>query len=106
AIIALPATVAIVLFASTAVFTAFIAVLTAWGLYEIVAMMHASFFETMLVAMLGGASAIMVLLSEGGRMSAVAVIVVTILMLALVVRVGREGADQFDCWRWSRSWLI
>jgi phosphatidate cytidylyltransferase len=106
AIVALPATIAIVLFAPTAVFTAFIAILSAWGLYEIVAMMQASALETLLVAIVGGASAIVLLLSEGGGMSPVAAIMVTILMLLLVARVGWEGADQFARWRWSRLWLL
>ncbi len=106
AIVALPATIAIILFAPAAVFTAVIAILTAWGLYEIVAMTQARALETLLVAIVGGASAIVLLLSDGGGMTPAAAIVVAILMLALVVRVGREGADQFERWRWSRSWLI
>jgi len=42
------------------------------------------------------------LLSEGGGMSPVAAIVVSVLMLVLVARVGWEGADQFLRRRWSR----
>jgi len=57
AIVALPATIAIVLFAPASVFTAFIAILSAWGLYEIVAMTQASANETLLVAIAGGTRA-------------------------------------------------
>ena len=105
AIVALPATIAIVLFAPASVFTAFIAILSAWGLYEIVAMTQASANETLLVAIAGGASAIVLLLSAGGGLSPVAVIMLTIVMLLLVARVGWEGAEQFARWRWSRRWL-
>jgi phosphatidate cytidylyltransferase len=106
AIVALPATIAIVLFAPASVFTAFIAILSAWGLYEIVAMTQASANETLLVAIAGGASAIVLLLSAGGGLSPVAVIMLTIVMLLLVARVGWEGAEQFARWRWSRRWLL
>jgi phosphatidate cytidylyltransferase len=106
AIVALPATIAIVLFAPALVFTGFIAILTAWGLYEIVAMTKASALETLLVALVGGISAIILFLSSGGGLSPVAVIIVTTLMLMLVARVGWAGAEQFARWRWSRPWLL
>jgi phosphatidate cytidylyltransferase len=106
AIVALPATIAVVLFAPAPGFTAFIAILCAWGLYEIVAMTQANALETLLVAITGGASEIVELLSGGGGLSPVAVILVTALMSLLVVRVGWEGAEQFARWRWSRPWLL
>lgn len=105
AIVALPATIAIVLFAPAHVFTAFIAFLGAWGLYEIIAMTQASTSEALTVAIVGGASAIALLLGDGGTLSLAAVIMVTIMMLLLVARVGREGAEQFAKWRWARRWL-
>jgi phosphatidate cytidylyltransferase len=106
ALVALPATIAVVLFAPAAGFTAFIAILSAWGLYEIVAMTQANALETILVAIAGAASEIVELLSDGGGLSPVAVILVTVLMSLLVVRVGWEGAEQFARWRWSRPWLL
>ena len=98
AIVALPATIAIVLFAPAAAFTAFIAILSAVGLYEIIAMMRANIREALLVAIVGAVSAIVLLLSAGGGFSAAAVILVT--------RVGWEGAEQFARWRWARRWLL
>jgi phosphatidate cytidylyltransferase len=106
AIVALPATIAIVLFAPAPVFTGFIVILCTWGLYEIVAMTQASALDTLLLAIVGGASAIVLLLSDGGGMSPVAAAMVTILMLLLVARVGWEGAEPFARWRWSRPWLL
>jgi phosphatidate cytidylyltransferase len=105
-IVALPVTIAIVLFAPAAVFVGFVAILSAWGLHEIIAMMQANALETLLVAIAGGASAIVLLLSDGGGMSPVAVIMVTLLMLLLVARVGWEGPQHFAHWRWSRPWLL
>lgn len=106
AIVALPVTIAIVLYAPIAVFTAFIAILTAWGLYEIVAMTQASALEALLVAIIGGASAIILLLSDGDGAIPAAVVMVTLMMLLLVGRVGREGVDQFVQWRWAHRWLL
>jgi phosphatidate cytidylyltransferase len=106
AIVALPATIAIVLFAPPSLFTAFIAILLAWELYEVVAMMHGSISEALAVAMVGGACAILTLLSEGGALSLAAAILVSATMLLLVVRVGREGIEQLSNWRWTRVWLL
>ena len=106
AIVALPATIAIVLFASDMLFTGFIAVLTAWGLYEVIAMTRAGALGAVLVAIVGATSAAVLWLSHGGGLSPVAVILVTILMVLLVARVGWEGADEFRGWRWSRGFLL
>jgi phosphatidate cytidylyltransferase len=106
ALVALPATIAIVLFARPAVFTAFIAILTAWGLYEVIAMTKANTVEALLVAITGGVSAIVLLLSDGDGAIPAAVIMVTLLMLLLVARVGREGADRFALWQWARWWRL
>lgn len=106
AIVALPATIAIVLLAPAAVFTAVIAMLTGWGLYEIIAMTRARAREALLVAITGGASAIVMLLSNGAGAIPAAAIMVTLLMVLLVARVGREGADRFAQWRWARPWLL
>jgi len=117
AIAVLPATIAIILWAPNTVFTAFIAILCAWGLYEVIAMTRASGFEALVIAIIGGIAAIFVMVSaEGGpgAMNRGGVIwlgldysvVVTILMLMLVARIGREGAENFKEWPWSRPWLL
>jgi phosphatidate cytidylyltransferase len=106
AIVALPATIAIVLFAPAPAFTAFIAILSAVGLYEIIAMMRANIREALLVATVGAASAIVLLSSAGSGFSAAAAIMVTVTMMLLVARVGWEGAEQFARWRWARRWLL
>jgi phosphatidate cytidylyltransferase len=106
AIVALPATIAIVLLAPAPAFTAFIAILSVWGLYEIIAMTQANTREALLVAIAGGGSAIVLRLSDGGGLSPAAAIMVTVMMLLLVARVGWEGAEQFARWRWARRWLL
>jgi phosphatidate cytidylyltransferase len=94
AAVALPATIAILLFAPNAIFTAFIAILTAWGLYEIVAMIKASGLEALLVIVIGAVSALPPLLMGGVGASRVMVVVVAVAMLAWVVAVAREGAEK------------
>ena len=106
AIVALPATIAILLFAPAAAFTAFIAILTAWGLYEIIAMTQANAREALVVAIIGAASALVLLVSDGDGAIPATVIMVTLMMLLLVALVGREGPDQFAQWRWARWWLL
>ena len=106
AIAALPITIAVVLFAPAPVFTAFIASLGAWGLYEIVAMTQAGVSEALTVTTIGGLSGIVLLLSGGRGFSAAAVVMVAMMMLLLVARVGWEGAEQFMLWRWARRWLL
>ena len=94
AIVALPATIAIVLFAPAPVFTGVIAMLSAWGLYEIVAMTKANAFETLIVAIAGGAPAIMLLLNGGGAgWVSILVTFVIIAMLALVARVALKSVE-------------
>jgi phosphatidate cytidylyltransferase len=101
AIVALPATIAIVLFAPASVFTAFIAILTAWGLYEIVSMTKARGFENLIAVIIGGAFALILLLEGGGSRSAsIIAAVVTISMLALVVRVALQGAADLSHSGW------
>jgi phosphatidate cytidylyltransferase len=106
AVVALPATIAILLFAHATVFVAFIGILGAWGLYEIVAMTHATASEALLVAIAGGFSGITILWSAGAALSPLAVMLVTVSMILLVARVGWEGHENFAHWRWSRLWLL
>jgi phosphatidate cytidylyltransferase len=104
AAVALPATIAILLFAPNSVFTAFIALMTAWSLYEIIAMIKASVVETLFVAICGGGPAIYLLMNGGGSEStAVIVVIAAILpMLALVAIVAFEGAQRFA----PGTWLV
>jgi phosphatidate cytidylyltransferase len=104
AAVALPATIAIVLFAPNAIFSAFIGILTAWGLYEIIAMIKASGFEMLLVAICGGAPAIYILINGGGSRSIAAfVMIVAVLpMLVLVALVALQGAESLA----RGAWLI
>ena len=98
ALVALPATLAIVLFAPASVFTGFIAALVAWGLYEIAAMTKARAIETLVVAIAGGVPAILLLAGAGGTPLVPAI--VTLGMLALVARVAINGAQSVSRGVW------
>ncbi|HXR24211.1 MAG TPA: phosphatidate cytidylyltransferase [Candidatus Binataceae bacterium] len=100
AIVVLPATIAIVLFASATFFTGFIAILTAWGLYEIVAMTKANASETVIVAIVGGVPAIMLLLNSHSAILALVVLVTILAMLLLVAYVARKGAEGVPHSQW------
>ncbi len=92
ALVALPALFAMVLFAPTPLFNAFIGVLTAWGLYEVGAMTRArdaARLGALVVA--GGGSA--VLLSCAPEALWFIPLAVVVAMLVLVVRVGEAGAN-------------
>lgn len=92
ALVALPALFAIVLFAPAPLFSAFIGVLIAWGLYEIATMTGGSRdalrFGALAVA--GGGSA--VALSCAPQALWFVPLAVVVAMLILVVKVGRAGA--------------
>jgi phosphatidate cytidylyltransferase len=98
AIVALPATIAIILFAPNAIFTGFIAILTAWGLYEIVMMTEANASDLVVVAVAGGIPAIVMLVRGGG--AAWFAILVTGTMTVLVARVGLEGSEAIKPGKW------
>jgi phosphatidate cytidylyltransferase len=98
AIVALPATIAIILFAPNAVFTGFIAILTAWGLYEIVAMTKANASDLVVVTVAGGIPAIVMLLRGDG--AAWLAILVTGAMVVLVARVGLDGSEAVTPGKW------
>ncbi len=100
AIVVLPATIAIVLFASATFFTGFIAILTAWGLYEIVAMTKANAAETVFVAIVGGVPAIMLLLNSHIAILAPLVLATILAMLVVVAYVAREGAQGVPHGQW------
>jgi phosphatidate cytidylyltransferase len=100
AIVVLPATIAIVLFAPPAVFTGFIAILTVWGLYEIVAMTKANALEMLVIAIAGGVPAIMLLLNAHLGILAPLVLATIVAMLMLVAYVAREGAELVPHGQW------
>ena len=100
AIVVLPATIAIVLFASATFFTGFIAILTAWGLYEIIAMTKAKAVEMLIIAIAGGTPAIMLLLHAHAGVLASLVLATVIAMLLLVACVAREGAERVPHGSW------
>ena len=103
AIVALPATIAIILFAPNAAFTAFIAILIAWGLYEIIAMTHPSVLDTTCMILIGVCFAAVVELGgpHGFKWLPVAIALLTgLMMLQLVVRVAQKGADAVLRNRW------
>lgn len=102
AIVALPATIAIVLFAPDAIFTGFIAILTAWGLYEIVAMTKADASQIMVIAIAGGVPAVMLLSNFHPGILAPLVLATIVAMLLLVAYVARAGAERVP----PRQWFI
>jgi phosphatidate cytidylyltransferase len=93
ALVALPALLAMVLFAPAPWFAAFVGLLTAWGLYEVAAMTGArtaGAIGSLLVA--GGGSAIL-LASAPGHLWLIPLGVI-VAMLALVAKVGRGEASE------------
>ena len=92
ALIALPAVLAIVVFAPTWLFSIFIAVLTAWGLWEIGAMTNASVLEALLLIVAGGGTAAILLLGGGTPWIVPAAVISS--MVILVAQVGLGGGDS------------
>ena len=89
ALVALPALLALVLFAPAWAFSAFVALITAWGLYEIGAMTEAINAETLAVLGAAGcASALMVWLAPGYFWFLSVGVVVGMLILVTVVAGG------------------
>jgi len=100
AIVLLPAVIAMVLFAPDAAFAGFIALLIAWGLYEIVATTRANASGSAIVAIAGGVPAIMLLLTDRRAIFLPLVLATMLAMLALVAQVARRGADAVPQGRW------
>lgn len=99
ALIALPAVLAMVVFAPAWLFSAFIAVLTAWGLWEIGAMTNASVVQALILIFAGGGTAAILLL--GGATPWIAPAAVISLMLILVAQVGLGGGASV-----RRGWVF
>jgi phosphatidate cytidylyltransferase len=99
ALIALPAVLAIVVFAPAWLFSAFIAVLTAWGLWEIGAMTNAGVLGALILIVAGGGTAAILLL--GGRTPWLVPGAVFLSMVILVAQVGLGGHDSV-----RRGWVF
>lgn len=91
ALVALPALFAVVLFAPASAFSAFIDVLTAWGLYEIGAMTRARRAAVGALIVAGGGSAIVLTYAPAPLW--LVPLAVTAAMLILTARVGAGGAN-------------
>jgi phosphatidate cytidylyltransferase len=89
AAVALPAVIAMVLFAPAGLFSAFIAILAAWGLYEIGAMTHAGGAQALALAICGGVPAAFLLIKASGPWLAPALVIGA--MAVLVIRVAATG---------------
>jgi phosphatidate cytidylyltransferase len=92
ALVALPALFAVVLFAPAPLFSAFIGVLTAWGLYEVAAMTGARNAATLGALLVAGGGSAMLLSCAPGPLWFVPLAVV-VAMLILVGRVGWRAAE-------------
>ena len=91
AAVALPAVLAIILWAPPAAFAAFIVLVTAWGLYEVGAMTHVRGpIEITALAIIGGGSAIATMVAP--RAMWPVPLAVGLMMLAIITRVARHGA--------------
>jgi phosphatidate cytidylyltransferase len=99
ALIALPAVLAMVVFAPAWLFSIFIAVLTAWGLWEIGAMTSAGVLEALILIVAGGGTSAILLL--GGGMTWIVPAAVIFLMVILVAQVGLGGGESV-----RRGWVF
>jgi phosphatidate cytidylyltransferase len=88
AVVALPAVLAVVLFAPAPWFTAFVGVLTVWGLYEVGAMTKACTAGAAVALVVAGGGSAMLIAWAPERLWFVPLGVI-LAMLMLVVRVGR-----------------
>lgn len=89
ALVALPAVLAVVLFAPAPWFAAFVGVLTAWGLYEVGAMTHARTAGAAGALVVAGGGSALLIASAPGRLWFIPLGVI-LAMLTLVVRIERD----------------
>lgn len=89
ALAALPAVLALVLFAPATLFSAFIDLLTAWGLYEVGAMTGTRTAGAISVLVIAGAGSAVALTYAPGHLWVIPLATI-IAMIALVLRVGRS----------------
>lgn len=100
AAVALPLLIAVVVWAPTAVFTGFVAVLTAIGLYEVAAMTKAR-GAALAILVLAGLAASMPVLAHVIIYPWIVPLLVAAGMLTLTVRVGRGGSSSV-----SAGWIL
>lgn len=93
AAVALPAVLAILLFASNLWFTCFIALLSAWGLYEVACVNPQAGAGTCSIAVLAGATPAAGLFVFGQSSPSLPVVVI-LAMLALTARIGASGPGE------------
>ena len=91
AAVALPAVLAIVIFASGWIFSAFIAMLGLWGLYEVAAMTHSNDPVSLAILAAAGAAPLFVILARGDGGLWIVPAAVIVVMMALVVAVAIRG---------------
>jgi phosphatidate cytidylyltransferase len=87
----LPAVIALIIFSSAAVFNVFIAIMAAWGLYEIVGMTEQRPQQILLVLLTGAIPALVLLIRGKGPLLAPASVILA--LAAHTVRVGWRGAE-------------
>jgi phosphatidate cytidylyltransferase len=91
ALVALPALLAFVLFAPAALFSAFIVLITAWGIYEIGAMTAAGTARAVGALLIAGCgSGLMVWLAPGHLWFIPVIVTAVMLILVMVVAMGDE----------------
>ena len=88
-----------VVFAPAWLFSLFIAVLAAWGLYEIGAMTGADVLEALILVVVGGGTAVILLLGGGTPWIVPAAVIFS--MVTLVAQVGLGGGESV-----RRGWLF
>ncbi|MGH8012325.1 MAG: phosphatidate cytidylyltransferase [Candidatus Binataceae bacterium] len=96
ALVGIPATLVIILFVPPQAFRWIIALLTAWGLYEVAEMSSVGGDESFVIALVGGASAGVLLFAHVGAWPQlwITAAIVVLGMLVLVARVAKDGADS------------
>jgi phosphatidate cytidylyltransferase len=94
AAVALPAVLAVIVFAPAAVFSAFIGVLGAWGLYEVATMTLARGAAALAILGLAGAAPLAILLAAGSRVGWYLPAAVFVLLMLLVAAVAARGGGS------------
>ncbi|HKV54125.1 MAG TPA: phosphatidate cytidylyltransferase [Candidatus Binataceae bacterium] len=95
AFVALPAVIALIVFAPAQLFSAAMVLLALWGLFEIGAMLKADRWQWLLIAIAGGIPAIAPLFYRGAVATGwLPCLIVFALMMVLVAQVGASGADS------------
>lgn len=97
AAIALPATLAIIIFASPNIFSGFIGLLSVIGLYEVSAMTESGPGAIALIAVCGLMPAMLLLMRSSGPWLLPAVAIFS--MTSLTVRVGASGPEESGPWQ-------